>query len=128
MTDQIVSHLQRLQFTRLHPPHVAWQPAVNIYAYPERFEVCMDLAGVPKQDIAVEVSTRSMVIHGHRRLPDSGCESPACGRVLVMEIADGSFERSLEFPLDVDTRRVEARQENGWLWITLFIAQPEGMP
>jgi HSP20 family molecular chaperone IbpA len=40
-----------------------------------------------------------------------------------MEIQDGSFERVLEFPVMVDTERVIAKQDNGWLWITLPIQQ-----
>jgi HSP20 family molecular chaperone IbpA len=40
-----------------------------------------------------------------------------------MEIADGAFERILEFPVAVETERVSARQDDGWLWIKLPILQ-----
>lgn len=125
VTDQLASQLQRLHFTGLRPFDVAWEPAVNIYAYPDRLEVCMDLAGVRKQDIRVDVEARGLVVRGYREFPDSECEHPPCHRILVMEIPDGTFERVLEFPLDVDTERVTARQDSGWLWITLPVVSTE---
>lgn len=126
MTDQLIAQLQGLHFSGLQPADVTWQPAVNVYAYADRIEVCVDLAGVRKQDVRVEVAPRRLVIRGHREMPERECEHPPCGRVLVMEIADGTFERVLEFPTIVETERVEARHENGWLWISLPTLEHEG--
>lgn len=128
MTDQLAAQLQGLHFASLQPLDVTWQPAVNVYAYDDRIEVCVELAGVRKQDIRVDVEPRRLVIRGHREMPERECEDPPCGRILVMEIADGGFERVLEFPVDVDTERVEARQESGWLWISLPIVEREVGP
>lgn len=125
-TDQIAAQLHGLHFAAFHPPDTSWQPAVNVYAYADRLEVCIDLAGVRRQDIRVDVGPRRLSVSGHRVLPESGCEGEACGRILVMEIVDGPFERTLEFPVDIDTQRVEARQENGWLWIVLPRTQHGG--
>ncbi len=119
MTDQLAAQLQGLHFSGPHPSAAHWQPAVNVYAHGDRLEVCVDLAGVRKQDIKVDVEPRRLVVHGHREPPDCGSERKACGRVLAMEIADGPFQRVLELPVVVDTSKVEARQDNGWLWITL---------
>jgi HSP20 family protein len=125
MTDQVVSHLQRLHFAGFHPPGAVWEPAVNLYAWPDRLELCVDLAGVSKEDIKVDVGPRQLIIRGQRVLPGSGCGAPMCERILMMEIADGRFVRVLDLPLNVDAQRVEARQENGWLWITLPKAAEE---
>jgi HSP20 family protein len=119
MTNQVAAQLQGLHFAAFHPLVEIWQPAVNVYEYKDRLEVCVDLAGVRKQDIDVEVAPHRLIVRGQREAPERGCAHPPCGRILMMEIPDGSFQRILEFPLDVDTSRVEARQENGWLWITL---------
>jgi HSP20 family protein len=123
MADQLAAQLQGLQFASLRPPDVIWRPEVNVYAHADRIEVCVDLAGVGKQDIKVEVEPRRLVVRGQRQAPDRGCEATSCCRILVMEIQDGSFERVLEFPVMVDTERVIAKQDNGWLWITLPIQQ-----
>jgi HSP20 family protein len=119
MTDQIAGQLHGLHFSAFHPPDALWRPAVNVYAYENRVEVCMDLAGVEKKDIRVDVEPRRLTVSGHRLLPENSCVGPGCGRILVMEIQDGRFERALDFSFDIEMERVEARQENGWLWIVL---------
>lgn len=125
MTDQLAAQLQRLHFASMQPPCDTWQPAVNVYAYDDHIEVCVELAGVRKRDIKVEVEQGRLMIRGQRQLPDSGFKHKTCSRILVMEIADGAFERILEFPVAVETERVSARQDDGWLWITLPILQGE---
>jgi HSP20 family protein len=119
MTDQIAAQLRGLHFSACRPADTCWQPAVNVYAYEDRLEVCMDLAGVDKREIRVDVEPRRLTVSGHRALPENGRSKQECGRILVMEIEDGPFGRTLEFTTDVDTSRVEARQDNGWLWIVL---------
>lgn len=119
MADQLANQLQGLQFAGLQSPEAVWRPDVNVYAHEDRLEVCVDLAGVAKPEIKVEVEPRRLVVRGQRQAPENGCEASSCCRILVMEIPDGSFERVLEFPMAVDTERVVARQDNGWLWITL---------
>lgn len=125
MTDHLADQLQGLHFASLQSQQVFWEPAVNVYAYADCIEVCVDLAGVLKQDIKVEVEPRRLVVRGHRQPPDSGCDQSHCCRILVMEIPEGRFERVLEFPVAVHTEHVTARQENGWLWIKLPIVQLE---
>lgn len=119
MTDQIAGQLHGLHFSAFHPPDALWRPAVNVYSYEDRVEVCMDLAGVEKKDIRVDVEPRRLSVSGHRVLPQNSCVGEGCGRILIMEIQDGRFERTLEFSFDIEMERVEARQENGWLWIVL---------
>lgn len=125
MADQLAGQLQGLHFASLHPA-AGWQPAVNVYAHEDRIEVCVELAGTKKQDICVDVEPHRLVIRGHRPMPERDCAHPPCGRVLVMEIADGDFERVIEFPVAVDTERVQAKQDNGWLWVTLPISENGG--
>jgi HSP20 family protein len=127
MTDDIAAQLRGLHFSSYHPPEPAWRPAVNVYAYADRIEVCMDLAGVDKQDIRVDVEPRRVSVSGHRIVPEKSCQGPGCARILVMEIQDGQFERTLDLPFDLDMERVEARQDNGWLWIILPRAQQGGV-
>jgi HSP20 family protein len=121
-TNHIVTQLQEMHFGSFHLPGAAWRPAVNVYGYRDRFEVCVDLAGMHKEDIEVQADARRLVIRGHRIAPEQHCKHPPCGRIFLMEIADGDFERALDFPMDVDPDRTVAKQENGWLWITLPLA------
>lgn len=122
MADQLAAQLRSLHFAGI-PPAGGWQPLVNVYAYDDRIDVCVELAGTGKKDIQVHVEPHRLVIRGHRGMPERGCDRPPCGRILVMEIPDGDFERVIEFPVAVDTARVQAKQENGWLWVTMPILE-----
>jgi HSP20 family protein len=119
MTNAIADQLQRLHFASAGMPPAAWHPAVNVYAYADRLEVCVELAGVPKSEIEIEVEARRLSIRGERMAPERGCDRPPCGRLLVMEITDGAFERVLNLPVDVRVENAQATQENGMVWITL---------
>jgi HSP20 family molecular chaperone IbpA len=118
-TDRILTQLQELQFARFHPSAELWRPNVNVYGFADRVEICVELSGVPQEGVEIHVDRRRLVIRGHRQAPEVRCEKPPCGRVLLMEIADGAFERVIEFEMDVDAERAAARQENGWLWIAI---------
>src|SRR4051812_46328199 len=128
MADRIAGQLHDLHFASFHLPGSSWTPAINVYAFADRFEVCMDLAGVDKRQIQVQAESRRLSVTGHRVPPAGSGEEPCCKRILVMEIHDGQFARTLEFAEELDTSRVQARQENGWLWITLPKAHQEAAP
>lgn len=117
--DKLVSELERLRQSNFRPPAGVWHPSVNVYEHPAKFEVCVDLAGVEKEAILIELTERRLIFRGERAAPDETCGHPPCGRILIMEIADGNFERTIDFPVDLDVAEAHARQENGWLWISL---------
>ena len=118
-TGRVLSQLQELHFAQFHPQGELWRPNVNVYGFADRIEVCVELSGVSQEDIEVQIESQRMRIRGRRQAPETRCERPPCGRVLLMEIADGEFERVLQFESRLDAERAEARQENGWLWITV---------
>ena len=129
MTDYLaVAQMQGLRFAGFLPPAAFWQPAVNVYINSESLEVCMDLAGVRRDEVAVQAEARRLVVRGRRQMPDCGGGEAGCGRLLIMEIPEGSFERVLELPVEVDPDQVEARQDHGWLLITLPRAKQEDQP
>ena len=68
--NQIAADLHDLQFGALHRPSVAWRPPLNVYVFADRFEVCVELAGMLKSGIEVQVESSRLVIRGHRE--------PAC--------------------------------------------------
>jgi HSP20 family protein len=123
--DEIALQLQRLSFSGAQLGTGQWQPAMNVYLYANRLEVCLDLAGVRKEDIQVSVDAGRLVIRGHRDSPPLNSGNESCARILVMEIPEGGFERILEFRVPIDLDAVTARQDNGFLWITIPQAQPQ---
>lgn len=112
----VAYQLSNMHFSDFHPT-MGWKPDINAFRYDDRFEVCVDLAGVDKDAIKVEVLPDRLRIDGNRRPPTSGSED--CRQVLALEIESGRFGREIHLNHDVDPEQVTARQENGLLWITL---------
>jgi len=116
---QVASELGGHHFSSFCSP-TAWRPNLNAYRCGKSIKICVDLAGVKKESIKLTVHGQRLVLRGHRSTPeppDTGSEN--CDRVLVMEIENGAFERALELPDAVDADAIEAKQEEGLLWIHL---------
>lgn len=128
MAGPMAAQLQGLPFLGSPSLMTAWQPSVNVYAHGDCLEVCVDLAGVQKEDIHIEVSPHRLMIRGQRQPPESVLPHGPCRRILDMEILEGNFERVIDIPLPIQAERVAAKQDNGWLWITLPVLQREVKP
>src|SRR6476620_8836554 len=50
-------------------PNETWTPSVNLYETEAAYQVCVDLAGVDKEKIDIEVHDRRLVIKGARAVP-----------------------------------------------------------
>lgn len=100
-----------------------WQPPVNLYENDTAYLVCVDLAGVDKNQIDIEVHQQRLVLRGTRAVPtfDHGGQSPPDRklRVHLMEIDHGAFVREVEIPADVQDQHIAATYRNGMLWIEL---------
>lgn len=120
----------------------SWAPAVNLYETQQHYIACVDLAGVDKHRIDVELEGLLLTLKGCRYSPTefdpsslldgeaaseeadttrqgSHPSAPAAkrARVHVMEIDQGQFSRSIELPADADPNAIRARYRDGFLWI-----------
>lgn len=97
----------------------AWQPVINLYELESAYAVCVLLAGVDADSVAVEClgSTR-LCIAGQRASPRPPGSSGRCS-VQVLEIDEGPFRREIDLPGPVDAERIEVRHDRGFAWITL---------
>jgi HSP20 family protein len=99
-----------------------WSPPVNLYETETAYLVCVDLAGVDKEKIDIEVLAGELTLRGNRLVPamhpktDRG-ESRL--RVHLMEIDHGSFCRSVELPPDAARDEINATYRDGLLWIEI---------
>ena len=112
----VAYELTRFRFAR---PVPTWRPAINVYRCENCIRICVDLAGVERADIDLQVEPKRLIIRGRRESPDG---SDADGRplqMLVMEIDYGPFERTINFPNEINVEGAEAKQEDGLLWISL---------
>ena len=95
-------------------PSRAWLPPVNLYEMADKFLVCVDLAGVKRDEIDVRVTDGVLRLEGHRKDP-----LPEKKRVHRLEIDEGFFCREVEIPATVDIDAIEAVYEDGFLWVHL---------
>ena len=104
-------------------PSETWTPNVNLYETETAYQVCVDLAGVDKEKIDIEVIDHRLSVKGTRAVPivSKQAEGPGNGRTRVhlMEIDHGSFARLVELPHDVAADRISAEHRNGILWIEI---------
>ena len=101
-----------------------WQPAVNTFRCGKCRLVCVDLAGVDRADIEVEVEPRRLRIRGVRTAPEPPLRGEKEWQVIDLEIDSGPFARELVLPVEVNAGEVSAQQRDGLLWIEMPIANP----
>jgi HSP20 family protein len=107
-------------------PSETWTPSVNLYETDHAYLVCVDVAGVDKEKIDVEVLDNQLTLKGQREVPmfpptggppdGPGARRP---RVHLMEIDHGAFCRQVELPEDVLREQITAQYLNGMLWIEI---------
>jgi HSP20 family protein len=97
----------------------SWTPAINAYLVRGQIVICVDLAGVAREQIELEVEPRRLVLRGVRQSVDAIGEGGPPLQVLALEIDQGFFYREISLPRSVDPGAVTAEQCNGLLWIRL---------
>lgn len=122
--SKMIDQLQRGYYG--FSPGETWQPAVNLYESDSAYLVCVDLAGVEKEKIDIELVEHQLILRGTRQVPafDAAKEGGHPGegeklRVHLMEIDHGAFARQVEVPADVAKDKIKATYRNGMLWIEL---------
>ncbi|MGE0479526.1 MAG: Hsp20/alpha crystallin family protein [Phycisphaerae bacterium] len=99
--------------------HGPWLPATNVYETRAEYFICLEIAGLHADEVAVHcpLPTR-VVIQGRRhQLRPAGVDGPLS--VHALEIDEGPFFREIDLP---ETTRVDAltvHYAEGCLWIRL---------
>ncbi len=96
-----------------------WRPAADVFETAEGVFVVVELAGVDYEQLDVTVYEDAVVVEGERRL------RPFLGEGVyhAAEIRQGPFRLELALPAGLDVDRVDARYEQGLLWIALAKAE-----
>lgn len=97
----------------------AWRPLVDIYEADEGVVIQMDLPGVKKDEVAIEVKNNLLTIHGQRQVQTDVREDRYCRR----ERTCGTFLRSFSLHSAVAPDKIKASFKNGVL--TVLIPDPE---
>ncbi|NPA03719.1 MAG: Hsp20/alpha crystallin family protein [Epsilonproteobacteria bacterium] len=93
----------------------SWIPAVNEKEDEKAYYLEIDLPGVKKEDINVEVKDNMLIISGERKFKkeekDKGYKK--------IESFFGKFERKFTLPPDANVDKIEAKVEDGVLTIII---------
>jgi HSP20 family protein len=92
-----------------------WRPQIDIYETREEIVILAEIAGVPRDEISLEISPRTAKISGVRE----GGPREEGARYRLAEIPCGHFERNLTLPVPIDMEKVSAICRNGILEIRL---------
>lgn len=90
-------------------------PGIDISETNDQFLVSVELPGVDKKDIQVDLDNSRLTISGERKF-----EKEEEGKTYhKIETRYGSFSRSFQLPENVDEESIDATYENGLLNITI---------
>jgi HSP20 family protein len=108
--DRLASLLERLQ---PRPPAPSWTPPLSVWESDKEMLVCMDLPGVDRESVAVELQGNVLTVSGRGPAP------AADGwRLRLSERPLGDFRRSLTLPA-MPTADPVAKVANGVLEVRL---------
>ncbi len=89
--------------------------AVSMKESPEQVHVNVELPGITKQDVTVNVNDGVLTISAERKQPELKDQE----QWIRNEISYGKYERTINLPYSVDVEKISALHENGILQIIL---------
>jgi HSP20 family protein len=96
------------------PASRVWRPLVNVYEDVDTVEVSLDLPGLQRDSIDVQLTGDSLTVRGERTQ-----EKREGGHYVHVERPEGSFQRSFTLGIPVDFEKVQASYRDGVLTISL---------
>lgn len=94
-------------------PAITWSPAMSLREEPEALVLEVDLPGVERDSVQVELERNVLTVTGVRLAPpDWQCEG---GRVIQSERAFGAFQRAVVLPMMPSASELGAHLRDGVL-------------
>ena len=113
-----VERVLREKSTLMNVYEGTWRPSIDILETEERILVIVDLAGVSRKDMVIEMTGERLRIAGVRADPSEEHQADV-RRCHQVEIDYGPFERQLLISVPIDVENIEARYDDGFLKIAL---------
>ncbi|CAG8782674.1 12539_t:CDS:2, partial [Gigaspora rosea] len=113
--DRIPRHVESRVMTE-REGDVVWRPATDVFETSEFFFIHIDLPGVPKDDISIDLRDRELIVQG-----DSKGFTYECATSRVRERNIGRFRKHVYLPRDISITKddVEASYRDGLLEIKI---------
>jgi HSP20 family molecular chaperone IbpA len=99
-----------------------WMPPVEILQRGDRLVICVDLPGIRRDSVDVEVQRDRLIVEGERKEAPQPVDAPGFRR---SERSYGPFHRTVPLPEGVDPDSAQAAMQDGVLEITLRMPTPE---
>ena len=96
-------------------PPVSWEPLTDVWESSREWLVVLDLPGVSKEDLHVEVKDNRLNVWGKRPCPHVS-ERYESARI---ERPNGTFARAMDLPRDIDSESINAEFKEGVLTIRI---------
>jgi HSP20 family protein len=115
----------------VHPSFMRWDlanddggfnPSIDIHEDDKALTFDVELAGIPKEAINVEVHDGVLTVSGEKKYEK---KEEKDGKVHRIERRYGSFKRSISLPETADADNVEANSDNGVLHIRVAKKAPK---
>jgi HSP20 family protein len=87
----------------------------DLFEDERRLVVRVEIPGIPKEAIDIELTEQKLVISGEKRFERENSE----GRWHMMQCAYGSFRREIPLPVSVKTEEAKATYRNGVLRVEM---------
>jgi HSP20 family protein len=91
-----------------------WEPQMDIYETPDEIIILVEIAGIDKENLELEMNSKAMKIYGRREIPRAENST-----YRLAEIRYGKFERILFFSSPIDMDKVNASYLDGLLHVRL---------
>lgn len=100
---------------------IEYAVASDVVESDQHFMLSVDLPGLKKEDIKIELQENTLTISGERKRERKNNETS--GNVKRVEKFYGAFKRSYTLPLMIDASKIEAQYQDGVLELFLPKAQ-----
>jgi len=108
---------------RLDLPHLSrrtWVPSADVFETPSAYVVEIDLPGLRREDVSLQVLERELIVRGEK--PPSTAGRPETFHRL--ERLDGPFARAFRLPQEVEAEAITAELSDGVLRVMLPRPRP----
>ncbi len=93
----------------------AWMPDMDVFDREGKTVIRLDLPGIKREDIEVEVRDDTLVVHGHREEEKEVKEE----HYYCAERATGEFSRAITLPEGVTADAIDATYQDGILEVVI---------
>ncbi|MEA3287568.1 MAG: Hsp20/alpha crystallin family protein [Candidatus Marinimicrobia bacterium] len=92
-----------------------WRPAMDVQELEKSFELSFPLPGFEKDNITISVKDNTLILKATK----AEVKEDKDVKYLAREIAQGSYERTIELPENVKTDKIAAEYKRGILTLSI---------